>query len=142
MMVKSDEVVFDSGILINLLNDKIDSHACWGTFRKLRRYISIVTEIEILSDRKLSDDEFLALKGFLKKEFLCIPFSRKIIKETIKFRRSCGHKLPDSFIAAAAVVHRLRLISNDGQLLKAAYPGLEVEAFALKAPASVIPRKP
>jgi predicted nucleic acid-binding protein len=87
--------------------------------------------MEVLSDRKLSDNEVLELKGFLKKEFHCILFSRKIIGETIKFRRSCGGKLPDSLIAAAAVIHKLRLISNDGHLLKAAYPGLAVEPFAL-----------
>ena len=135
-----DEFIFDSNILINLLNDRLDSSAFWGIFRKCRRYISIVTEIEVLSDRKLSDDEALELQRFLKKEFRCIPFSRRIIDETIKFRRVCGCKLPDSLIAAAAVVHRLRLISNDGHLLKAAYPGLAVETFTLKAAGSVIPR--
>ena len=130
----SDEVIFDSNILINLLNDRIDSRAFWSTFRKRQRYISIVTEIEVLSDQKLSENEVVELKRFLKKGFRCIPFSRKITEETIKFRRLCGRKLPDSLIAAAAVVHRLRLISNDGHLLKAAYPGLRVEPFALKTP--------
>ena len=64
-----------------------------------------------------------------------LGLGRKIAEETIKFRRICGCKLPDSLIAAAAVIHRLHLISNDGHLLKAAYPGLTVEPFALKAPA-------
>ena len=131
----SSKVMFDSNILINLLNNRIDSSKFWGTFRKHRRYISIVTEMEVLSDRKFSEDEFLDLKAFLKKEFRCIPFSRKIIKETIQFRRACGGKLPDSLIAAAAVTHKLRLISNDGHLLRAEYPGLTTEPFALKASA-------
>ena len=131
----SDKVIFDSNILINLLNKRIDSSMFWSTFRKRRRYISIVTEIEVLSDRKLSEGEVLELKGFLKKEFRRIPFSQKMIEETITFRRTCGRKLPDSLIAAAAVIHGLHLISNDGHLLKAEYPGLTVEPFTLKAPA-------
>ena len=139
-MMMPDEFIFDSNILINLLNDRIDSSTFWGIFRKRRRYISIVTEIEVLSDRKLSEDEALELQRFLKKEFHFIPFSRKIIEETIKFRRVCGCKLPDSLIAAAAVVHRLRLISNDGHLLNAAYPGLVVETFTFKSADFVIPR--
>ena len=136
MIRVSDKIIFDSNILINLLNDKIDSSAFWSTFKKHRRYISIVTEIEVLSYRKLSEDEALELKRFLKKQFRRIPFSQKMIEETIRFRRICGRKLPDSLIAAAAVIHRLHLISNDGHLLKAAYPGLAVEPFTLKAPPS------
>jgi predicted nucleic acid-binding protein len=130
----SDNVIFDSNILINLLNNRIDSRAFWETFRKYKRYISVITEIEVLSDWKLSEDESLELRIFLNREFRCIPLSRGIKAETIRFRQRCRRKLPDSLIAAAAVIHGLTLISNDAHLLEAAYPGLAVKPFALKPP--------
>ena len=123
------KVIFDSNILIALSKDIIDPIEFADAFGNAKRYVSIVTKIEVFSKPELSVTEERFLQEFLV-ECKVLPIGRKVAEETIKFRRVCGCKLPDSLIAAAAVIHRLRLISNDGHLLKAAYPGLAAAPFA------------
>jgi predicted nucleic acid-binding protein len=133
-MLMRRKVIFDSNILIALSKNKIDTEEFASAFGKAKKYISIVTKLEVLSKPELAVSELRSLQEFLA-QCKVLPLGRKIAEETIKFRRKCGRKLPDSIIAATAVIHGLHLISNDGHLLKAAYPGLTVEPFALKAPA-------
>ena len=127
-------VMFDSNILIALAKDRIDVVEFAAAFGKAKKYISIVTRIEVLSKPELSAAEGRFLQEFMVQCKL-LPLGRKIAEEAIRFRRACRRKLPDSLIAAAAVTHKLRLISNDGHLLRAEYPGLTTEPFALKASA-------
>jgi predicted nucleic acid-binding protein len=115
-------------ILINLFNKKIDPRVFWERFRKTKKYISVITKIEIFSYSKLSPDDEEAIKYFLK-EFRRIPLSVTVQKETIRVRRTLAQKLPDSIIAATAVIHKAKLISKDGHFTKALYPGLAVEYF-------------
>ena len=124
------KVMFDSNILIALSKDRINPVEFAAAFCKAKKYISIVTRIEVLSKPELSAAEGRFLQEFMT-QCKVVPLSRKIAEETIRFRRACACKLPDALIAAA-VIHRLRLISNDGHLLKAAYPGLAAEPFAIK----------
>jgi predicted nucleic acid-binding protein len=89
-----------------------------------------MTEIEILSDWKLTAEEEKELKSFLK-GFRRITLTRTIKAGTIRFRQKCRRKLPDSIIAATAVLSRATLISNDSHLLQTRYPALLIESFEL-----------
>ncbi|GHV96727.1 hypothetical protein AGMMS50293_30470 [Spirochaetia bacterium] len=124
------KVVFDSNILISLANNEIDTARFIEMFRKKRKYVSLITQIEILSGPDISAEERYFLAGFLS-ECTIVPIRRNIIAETIRFRQTRRRKLPDSIIAATAVILNAVLISNDSHLLQVKYPALSVESFEL-----------
>jgi predicted nucleic acid-binding protein len=123
-----EKIIFDSNILINLFNEKIDGTAFWDRFRKCKRYISVITEMELLAYPELTSQEEGEIRLFLK-TCRIIRLNRKIKDEGIDFRKTIKRKLPDSIIAATAVIYGLTLISNDTHLLATAYPGLHIEPF-------------
>ncbi|GHU02927.1 hypothetical protein FACS1894147_05990 [Spirochaetia bacterium] len=110
------KVVFDSNILISLANNEIDAALFAETFYKERKYVSLITQIEILSGPDVSAEERYLLTGFLS-ECTIVPIRRNIVAETIRFRQTRRRKLPDSIIAATAVTLNAVLISNDSHLL-------------------------
>jgi predicted nucleic acid-binding protein len=126
--VAAEKIIFDSNILMNLFNEKIDAIVFWNRFKKCKRYISVITEMELLSYPDLTPQEEGEIRIFLK-TCRIIPLRRKIKDEGINFRKTIKCKLPDSIIAATAVIYRLTLISNDTHLLTAAYPGLQSKPF-------------
>jgi predicted nucleic acid-binding protein len=122
------KVIFDSNMLILLSKDLINKQIFADTFSRDRWLVSIITKIEVLSKPGLSSEEKRFLSDFLSK-CKVIGLSRRVVKETILFRSRINRKLPDSVIAATAVLTKATLISNDLQLLKASYPGLLVAPF-------------
>jgi predicted nucleic acid-binding protein len=123
-----EKIIFDSNILINLFNKKIDALSFLERFQKCKRYISVITEMELLSYSEMTPQEEEEIRLFLK-TCRIIHLSRKIKDEGIKFRKTIKRKLPDSIIAATAVIYGLKLISNDMHLLAATYPGLHITSF-------------
>jgi predicted nucleic acid-binding protein len=84
--------------------------------------------MEVLSKPALASEEKRFLSAFLSK-CKVIGLSRRIVTETILIRSRINGKLPDSVIAATAVLAKATLVSNDLHLLRASYPGLLVEPF-------------
>jgi predicted nucleic acid-binding protein len=123
-----NKVVFDANILILLSKDEIDSEKFANTFCRSKWLVSIVTKLEVLSKPQLGTADRQFLLGFLSKCKI-VNLSRKIASETIQFRSLNKRKLPDSIVAATAVVSKATLISNDSDLLNAVYPGLSAMAF-------------
>jgi predicted nucleic acid-binding protein len=121
-------VIFDSNILILLSKNALDAGRFAGMFCKDRWLVSVVTMMEVLSKPGLSAADRVFLLGFLSK-CKVVNLSRKITVETIRFRSQINRKLPDSIIAASAIVLKAVLVSNDPHLSKAAYPGLTAEKF-------------
>ncbi len=82
-----------------------------------RYLISVITELELLSYSKLTDEEEVALRALLK-NFKCIGLTNKVKLETIKIRKQYKIKLPDSIIVATAIANDAILVTSDRQLLK------------------------
>jgi predicted nucleic acid-binding protein len=122
------KVVFDSNILIAWFKKKLDRDSFILLFSSCRWIISEITEIELLSYSEISAQEETDIRKFLRKCKI-VRLSRTVKAETIRLRRAINRKLPDSVIAATAVLSKATLISNDLHLLKASYPGLIVEPF-------------
>ena len=83
------------------------------TGRKL--FISIITELELLSYQKLTTKELKILTAFLS-ELQIENINEEIKQTTIQIRRVTKLKLPDCIIAATAIALRLPLLSADKQL--------------------------
>lgn len=87
--------------LIPLLEDKL-------------LYISFITELELLSYKKLSRNDNTQIRKFLTK-CIIIDINGSIKELTINFRKRFNLKLPDSIIAATAMYLDVPLITADNQ---------------------------
>ncbi len=78
-------------------------------------YLSIISELELLSYKKITPKEIKAITAFLS-EFKIENISEEIKKSTIEIRKSTNLKLPDCIIAATSMTLKIPLISSDKQL--------------------------
>jgi predicted nucleic acid-binding protein len=79
-------------------------------------FVSIITEIELLSYHKLNKEEEKILKQLLA-NFINIGISEEVKNKTIEIRKNKNLKLPDSIIAASVIVQNAILITSDKKLL-------------------------
>lgn len=86
------------------------------TFPNNEYLISVITEIELLSYSKLTQNDEHILKVALS-NFKNIMIDEKIKLETIKIRKNSKMKLPDSLIIATAIIENAILVTSDKQLL-------------------------
>jgi len=77
-------------------------------------FISFISELELLSFRKLTAREISILKEFLD-DVIIIDINKKIKDLTIGIRRSYELKLPDAIIAATAKFLDMPLMTADQQ---------------------------
>lgn len=92
-----------------------------------RCYISIITEIELLSYPLLSAESEAEIYDFLA-DVTVVDLSQEIKQATINLRRQYRFKLPDAVIVATARHLDAQLLTNDIKLLKT----LDVSVRALE----------
>ncbi len=78
-------------------------------------YLSIISELELLSFKKITQKELKAINAFLS-ELKIENISDEIKKKTIEIRKSTNLKLPDCIIAATSISLNIPLITSDKQL--------------------------
>jgi len=74
--------------------------------------ISVITEIELLCWRSASEKDILLLKSFIG-DSVVYELDQRIKIKTIELRKELKTKLPDTIIAASAVVNNHILISRN-----------------------------
>jgi len=89
-------------------------------------YLSIISELELLSYKKITQKEVKAITDFLS-EFKIENISEEVRKNTIEIRKSTNLKLPDCIIAATSITLNIPLISSDKQL--SSVPGLDIVLY-------------
>jgi len=89
-------------------------------------FISVITELELLSFKDITQKETKAIITFLS-ELKIENISEDIKKKTIQIRRSTNLKLPDCIIAATAIVLNIPLITSDKQL--SSVKGLDIVIY-------------
>jgi len=119
--------VFDSNFVINSFHRLQTALA--DTFRAefahTECFISVITEMELLSFHAISPVEEAAIMAFLE-EVTVIPLNDAVKQKTIAFRRVTNCKLPDSIIAATALLLDAEVVTEDGKLLNVTFPGFRV----------------
>jgi hypothetical protein len=104
----------DTNILLYLLNgDQIVS----DLIDKRKIFISFITEIELLSFKKLSQTEYKIIKELIS-DCTLIDLNREIKEKAIAFRQKYNLKIPDTIIAATSDYLKIPLISADKQFKK------------------------
>lgn len=78
-------------------------------------FISIITEMELLSYSKITSKELKIISGFIS-EITVININNDIKETAIKIRRSSKLKLPDSIIAASSIFLQIPLITADNEI--------------------------
>jgi hypothetical protein len=78
-------------------------------------FISIITELELLSYKNLTTKEIKVITNFLK-EIHIENISQEIKEQSIKIRRSSNLKLPDCIIAATSISLQIPIFSADKDL--------------------------
>ena len=78
-------------------------------------YISIITELELLSFKKITSKETKAINAFLN-ELKVENISEEVKINTIEIRKTTTLKLPDCIIAATSIALNIPLVTSDKQL--------------------------
>jgi len=77
-------------------------------------YISIITEIELLSYKNITAKEKQQIKEFIG-ELLIVNINDEVKFRTIEVKKHSNIKLPDSIIAATAITLQLAFVTSDKQ---------------------------
>lgn len=79
-----------------------------------RLYISIITEMELLSYKDITAKEMQLVKTFLS-DFTIVNISELIKDQAIETKKNTFLKLPDSIIAATAIILDIPFVTSDKQ---------------------------
>jgi predicted nucleic acid-binding protein len=107
--MNGDRIVVDTSLIINLFNG-IEEVQELITGRNL--FVSIISEIEVLSFPNITAKDTELLKSFLSECYI-VDIEPAIKEITIKIRSKFKIKLPDAVIAATAVYYDLPLFTMD-----------------------------
>jgi predicted nucleic acid-binding protein len=119
----SGKAVLDSNTIIDVFNGLISLESFKQALSDTERIISVITEIELLSFPRITEEQETRIKPFLA-ELEIVPLTEEVKRKTIEFRRRANTKLPDSIIAATSIVSNAVLITRDKKLLNVSFPGL------------------
>lgn len=103
--------VLDTNIVLYALGGRLTS-----PLQPDRYFISVITEMELLSFPGLTSEEEERIRLFVSKVHVC-QLTKLVRVKAVELRRSLGLKLPDAIIAATAAALNCELLTNDKVLL-------------------------
>jgi hypothetical protein len=118
--------VIDTNVALYFLGGRLAEGLPPGEY-----FVSVVTEMELLSYGGLDDSGEKAIREFLA-DLDIVDLTPAVKESAILLRRNHGLKLPDAIIAATAITLDAELLSNDAGLGRV--PGLACRAPTLKEP--------
>ena len=77
-------------------------------------YISVITEMELLSFKDITHAERLAIDRFLN-DLVILNIDQRTKLNAISVKKASNMKLPDSIIAGTAIALKLPLVTSDRQ---------------------------
>ena len=110
------KIVFDTCAVVKLLDQQYDLPSLGIDVDQAQFFTSAIVRMELLSKKQITNNEERSILDFLD-HLAVIPLSEKIEKQAIALRRSTKLKLPDSIVAATAVVLDAVLLTDDEHLL-------------------------
>jgi predicted nucleic acid-binding protein len=118
--------LFDTNTALYLLGDRLTEPLVSGEY-----FVSVITEMELLSYPSLETQQELQIQDFLQKVTI-VNLNSEIKRFAIELRRVRKLKLPDAIIVATAMAINAELLTNDQKLQL--IPGVIVRALPLKEP--------
>jgi predicted nucleic acid-binding protein len=121
--------LLDTNAVITLLNGNIKNKDLPITDQS-GLFISIITRMELLAFSSLTETEEKQIRDFLNYNISTVSINNHIEETAIQIRRTGGLKLPDSIIAATAIVLDTVLLTDDKTLLKFNWPKLKTQKLS------------
>ena len=121
------KLLLDTNVVLGLLKGQKADVAFLRKHADYSLYVSVITRMELLSFHSLGKEEEDAIQEFLD-AVVVIPLSKDVEDVSINLRRATRRKLPDSIVAASAVVSGAILLTNDRELATTAFPGLKTQS--------------
>lgn len=116
--------VLDTNAILYLLGAKLAQSLPVGEY-----FISVVSEMELLSYPLLDESEQAKIRNFLS-AVTVVDLTEEVRTLPIGLRRQHLLKLPDAIVAATALSLGAQLVTNDAKLLRV--PGLSSRELKLK----------
>lgn len=116
--------VLDTNVVLSLLGGELAGSLPEGSY-----FVSVITEMELLSYPSLSQPEESSIQDFLT-DVTIVEMDSDIRDRAIRLRRYHGLKLPDAIIAATAMCVDGWLLTNDQKMVRV--PGLMCQSVSLK----------
>jgi predicted nucleic acid-binding protein len=110
MGVMARRYVLDTNVALYLLGGRLLNPLPVGEF-----YLSVITEMEMLSYPTISEAEVLRIRQFLS-QVKVMGVGEDVKNAAIALRKKYRLKLPDAIICATALSVNAALVSNDTQL--------------------------
>ena len=103
-------ILLDTNVVLYFLGGRLAHPLPLGQY-----FVSVITEIELLSYPSLSPDEETQIRDFLTK-ITVVGIESNIKELAITLRKQYRLKLPDAIIAATAQSLNVTLFTNDARL--------------------------
>ncbi|HAT51274.1 MAG: type II toxin-antitoxin system VapC family toxin [Nitrospirae bacterium] len=116
--------VLDTNVVLSYLGGEMV-----GPLPKGEYFVSVITQMELLSYPSLSQSEESAIQDFLH-DITVVGLNVDIRDRAIQLRRYHGLKLPDAIIAATALSLEGWLVTNDQKIAR--IPGMRCQSVTLK----------
>lgn len=110
MALTQNLIVLDTNVVLYFLGGRLPNPLPSGQY-----FVSVITEIELLSYPSLSSDEEVQIRDFLAK-LTVVELESNIKDLAITFRKQYRLRLPDAIIAATAQILNATLFTNDVKL--------------------------
>ncbi len=110
MALTQSLILLDTNVVLYFLGGRLANPLPPG-----RYFVSVITEIELLSYPSLSPDEETQIRDFLTK-ITVVGIDNNIKELAITFRKQNRLRLPDAIIAATAQSLNATLFTNDVRL--------------------------
>jgi|SRR3989304_7192654 len=107
-------VLIDTNIALYLLNGNKEVA---GLLDGKRVFASFITEVEILSYRKITIEEEYKIKEFLK-EIAVLGWNDLIRNYTINFKRNYNMRLPNAIVSATSLYLHIPFLTADKDFIK------------------------
>lgn len=109
--MNGNKILFDTNAVIYFINSSFD-------INNINIFISVISEIELLSYPKITQGEENKIRYFLNNNVNIINLDENIKNETISIRKNFYIKIPDAIIIATAKVNNLSILKQDEGILK------------------------
>jgi predicted nucleic acid-binding protein len=116
--------LLDTNAVLYLLGGRLANPLEAGQY-----FISVITELELLSYPSMSPAEERRIRTFLSK-VIVLGLTKEVKEHAIRLRKENHLKLPDAIVAASAISLNAVLLTNDKTLLK--IPGITASSLPLK----------
>ena len=121
--MSGNRLLLDTNTILYVLNGN-ETLATFLNEKEL--YVSVITELELLSYKKITSKEIRVIANFLAQVNI-VNITDEIKSATIHLRKKSNLKLPDSIIGATSLSLNIPLVTSDKQM--ATIPGLNIVLF-------------